>query len=98
MFRKSTALEWPLTVSPDCRTAQFLSVLAQVDIMCCNVNDCQVKLQGIEGVLQLESRFQPHDIACKKQETAADLEIMSQLKQLTLDRVSYKYVHHTGKY
>jgi hypothetical protein len=82
---------------PDCRTAQFLTLLAQVDVMCGSLNDCQVKLQGIEFLLQLESRFQPYDIACKKQEMTADSEIMSMLKHLTVDRVSYKYVIDNGK-
>jgi hypothetical protein len=77
---------------------QFLNLLAQVDVMCGNLNDCQVKLQGIEFLLHLESRFQPHDIACKKQEMAADSEIVSTLKHLTLERVSNKYVIDTGKY
>ena len=95
------ALLWsygPLIVFPDRRTAQFLNLLAQVDVMCAKLNDCQVKLQGIEFLLHLESRFQPYDIACKKQEMAADSEIISTLKHLTLDRVSNKYVINFGKY
>jgi len=88
----------PLVVFPDCRTVQFLNLLAQVDVMCGNLNDCQVKLQGIEFLLQLESRFQPYDNACKKQEMAAGSEIISTLKHLTLDRVSNKYVINNGKY
>ena len=85
----------PQQFFPDCRTAQFLNLLAQVDVMCGNLNDCQVKLQGIEFLLQLGSRFQPYDIACKKQEMAADSEVLSTLKHLTLDRVSNKYVIDT---
>jgi hypothetical protein len=73
---------------PVCRTAQFLNVLAQVDAMCCNVNDCQVKLQGMEGLLHLESRFQPYDITSKNEKTDADSELCHELKQLTLQRVS----------
>jgi hypothetical protein len=71
-----------------CRTAQFLNVLAQVDAMCCNVNDCQVKLQGIEGLLQLESRFQPYDITSKNRKIDADSELCRELEQMTLERVS----------
>jgi len=95
------ALLWsygPLIVFPDCRTAQFLNLLAQVDVMCGKLNDCQLKLRVVEFLLQLESRSQPYDIACKKQEMAADSEIMSTLKHLSLDRVSNKYVINTGKY
>jgi hypothetical protein len=80
-----------------CRTAQFLNILAQVDVMCCNVNDCQVKLQGIEGLLQLESRFQPYDIASKNHNIDENSELTSQLKQLTLERVSDKYIFCIGK-
>lgn len=75
-----------------CRTAQFLNLLAQVDVMCCNVNDSQVKLQGIEGLLQLESRFQPYDITSKNHNTDESSELSSQLERLTLERVSDKDV------
>ncbi|PNF23528.1 hypothetical protein B7P43_G05592 [Cryptotermes secundus] len=68
------------------RTAQFLNVLAQVDAMCCNANDCQVKLQGMEGLLQLESRFQPYDIASKNRKIDADSERCHELEQMTLER------------
>ncbi|KDR18757.1 hypothetical protein L798_06435 [Zootermopsis nevadensis] len=68
------------------RTAQFLNLLAQVDVMCCNVNDSQVKLQGIEGLLQLESRFQPYDITSKNHNTDENSELSSQLERLTLER------------
>ncbi|KAJ4441506.1 hypothetical protein ANN_11362 [Periplaneta americana] len=67
------------------RTAQFLNLLAHVDIMCCNVDDCQVKLQGIQFLLQLECRYQQYDAARKVQESAIDKELSSRLKQLTLD-------------
>jgi hypothetical protein len=79
-----------------CRTAQLLNVLAQVDVMCCNVNDCQVKLQGIEGLLQLEIGFQPYDVASKNHNIDANSELSSQLKQLTLERVSDKYMYYMG--
>jgi hypothetical protein len=65
--------------------------------MCCNVNDCQVKLQGIEGLLQLESRFQPYDIASKNHTIDENSELSFQLKQLTLERVSDKYIFCIGK-
>lgn len=73
---------------PICRTAQFLNVLAQVDTICCNVNDCQVKLQGMEGLLQLESGFQPYEIASKNRKIDADSELCHELEQMAFERVS----------
>jgi hypothetical protein len=76
---------------PICRTAQFLSVLAQVDVMSCNVNDCQVKLQGMEELLRLESRFQPYDITSKNQKIDTVSELSHEVEQLILERVSDIY-------
>jgi hypothetical protein len=76
---------------PNCRTAQFLNVLAQVDAICSNVNDCQVKLQGIEGLLQLESRFQTHDVASKNQKIDSDSPFSHKFQQLTYEKVSGIY-------
>ncbi|XP_069679474.1 uncharacterized protein [Periplaneta americana] len=67
------------------RTAQFLNLLAQVDIMCCNVDDCQVKLTGIEFLLQLKCGYQQYNAAKDVQESAIYKELSSRLKQLTLD-------------
>jgi hypothetical protein len=55
--------------------------------MCFNVNDCQVKLHGMEVLLQLESRLQSIDVASKYLD--ADSELSHELEQLILERVSH---------
>jgi redox-regulated HSP33 family molecular chaperone len=42
----------------------------------------------MEGLLQLESRFQPYDIASKNRKIDADSELCHELEQMTLERVS----------
>jgi hypothetical protein len=51
----------------------------------------------MEGLLQLESRFQSYDTASKMQMIDANSELSSQLEQLTLERVSDRYIICIGK-
>jgi hypothetical protein len=55
-----------------------------------------VKLQGMEGLLQLESRFQPYDIASKDRKINTDSKISHEFEQMTLERVSgIKFIFQT---
>ncbi|PSN52180.1 hypothetical protein C0J52_06084 [Blattella germanica] len=67
------------------RSLEFLTLLALVDVMCCNKNDCQVKLHGMEALLQLDTRSQGDKIVVKEPKLEKDVEIVSLLEQLNLE-------------